>query len=479
VASRVVRAQTADGTALEDGVLAIQRELGLDPDFPPDVLEAAEAAARRPLMPDLDLTDVPFVTLDPPDAMDLDQAMHIERDDDGYVVRYAIADIAAFVEPDGPIDREAHRRGETLYGADSRIPLHPPVLSEGAASLLPGEVRPALVWTIKLDGKGEGVDVDVRRARVRSRARFDYAGVQAQIDAGTQDVVWTLLREVGELRIQREQIRGGINLPLPEQEIVVAGDRWSIRFRASLPVDEWNSQISLLTGMAAAHLMMHAGVGVLRTLPQADHRVVQRLHRTAHALGIPWPAEQLYPDFVRSLDASRPEHAAMIAACTQLLRGSAYIGFEGAVPEHPEHAALASEYAHVTAPLRRLVDRYGGEVCVSLCADREVPEWVRAKLPELSQSMDEAGRRASQYEHAILALAEAGVLAPLVGETFSGVVTEVHHARRTAGEVLVRDHAIEAKVHGSQPLPLGEEISVRLVEADVATRVVRFESVTG
>jgi hypothetical protein len=69
-------------------------------------------------MPDLDLTDAPFVTLDPRDAVDLDQALHIERDDDGYVVRYAIADMAAFVVPDGLIDREAHRRGETLCGAD-------------------------------------------------------------------------------------------------------------------------------------------------------------------------------------------------------------------------------------------------------------------------------------------------------------------------------------------------------------------------
>ena len=477
MASRVVRAQTADGKVLEDGVRAIQRELGLNPDFPPEVLEAARSAVQRAVMPDLDCTDVPFVTLDPADAMDLDQALHIERAGEGYVVHYAIADIAAFVEADGPIDREAHRRGETLYGADTRVPLHPPVLSEYAASLLPGEVRPALVWSIRLDEKGEGIDVDVRRARVRSRARFDYASVQEQIDAGTQDELWTLLREVGELRIKREQIRGGINLPLPEQEIVVEGDRWSIRFRAPLPVEEWNSQISLLTGMAAAHLMLYAEVGVLRTLPQADHHVVQRLHRTALALGIPWPAEQLYPDFVRGLDASRSEHAAMIAACTQLLRGASYIGFEDAVPEHPEHAALASEYAHVTAPLRRLVDRYGGEVCVSLCADREVPEWVRAKLPELPKTMDESARRAGQYEHAILALAEAGVLAPLVGETFTGVVTEVQRGEPTAGAVLVRDPAVEAKVYGSAPLPLGEEIRVRLVEADVATRVVRFESV--
>ncbi len=99
-------------------------------------------------MPDLDLTHLDFVTLDPAGAMDLDQAMHLEAAGDGYVVHYAIADVMAFVTPGDPVDEEAHRRGESLYGANSKVPLHPTVLSEGAASLLPDEVRPAFVWTI-------------------------------------------------------------------------------------------------------------------------------------------------------------------------------------------------------------------------------------------------------------------------------------------------------------------------------------------
>ena len=134
----------------------------------------AEAAAA-PRLPDLDRTDMPFVTIDPASARDLDQALHIERDGDGYVVHYAIADLTAFITPGDPVDVEANRRGETLYGADSKIPLHPPVISEDAGSLLPDQVRPALVWTIQVDATGEGTDVDVERARVRSRAKLDYA----------------------------------------------------------------------------------------------------------------------------------------------------------------------------------------------------------------------------------------------------------------------------------------------------------------
>ena len=82
---------------------------------------------------------------------------------------HAIADVAAFVSSADPVDVEANLRGETLYGADAKVPLYPKVLSEGAASLLPDQVRPALLWTIDLDATGEGIAVDVRRARVRSR----------------------------------------------------------------------------------------------------------------------------------------------------------------------------------------------------------------------------------------------------------------------------------------------------------------------
>ena len=110
--------------------------------------------------------------------MDLDQAMHLATDGDGYVVHYAIADVVAFLEPGDAVDLEAHRRGESLYGGSTRIPLHPPVLSEGAASLLPDQVRPAFLWTVRLDSAGEITDAQVERARVRSRQRLDYDGVQ-------------------------------------------------------------------------------------------------------------------------------------------------------------------------------------------------------------------------------------------------------------------------------------------------------------
>src|SRR3982751_6898105 len=105
--SRVVRVHARDEVAaqsLRDGIAKIQADLEVTPEFPPEVEAAASAAAAAPRLPDLDRTDIPFVTIDPESSMDLDQALHLEADGDGFVVHYAIADVAAFVRPGDPVD---------------------------------------------------------------------------------------------------------------------------------------------------------------------------------------------------------------------------------------------------------------------------------------------------------------------------------------------------------------------------------------
>jgi exoribonuclease R len=461
--------------AFSQGLGDIQRDLKLPSAFPPEVEAAAAAAAAQPRWPALDRSEIARVTIDPAGAMDMDQAMYVERTEGGYRVHYASADVAAFVSAGDPVDLEAHRRGETLYGGETKIPLHPKVLSEGAASLLPGQLRPALLWTIDLDPTGEGIAVDVRRAKVRSRAKLDYDGVQKLIDAGTSDPMWAVLREIGELRRRREFSRGGVSLPLPEQEVSVADGQWTLAFRARLPVEDWNEQISLLTGMAAAHLMVQARVGILRTLPPPDPHALARLRVTARALAIDWPAALDYPGFIRSLDPSNSLHVAMLTACTSVLRGAGYAAFDGAVPDQSMHSALAAQYTHATAPLRRLVDRYTGEICVALCAGQAVPAWVLATLPGLPATMQACGHRAGQYENAVLNLAEAVVLAPRVGRVFPGAIVEVAHDDPHKGTVIVREPAIEATVSAMAELPLGADVEVSLVEADPVRRATRFE----
>jgi exoribonuclease R len=476
VPRRSVRVAADNAAELMSAVRGIESEMQLPQEFPAEVLAEAERASREPRMPDMDRTDLALVTIDPPHSMDLDQALAIERRGTGFRVWYAIADVAAFVAPDGPLDVEAHRRGETLYAPDHRIPLYPSLISEGAASLLPGQLRPALLWSIDLDETGEGTNVRVERAQVRSRGRLDYANAQRAIDGGSPPEVLSLLRDVGRLRMHREAERGGVSLPLPEQEVVAGPGRWSLEYRRVYDVEGWNAQLSILTGMGCAQIMLYGEVGVVRTLPPARHSALSRLRRTAAALGLQWRAEELYQDFVRTLDPNTPAGAAMLHACATLLRGAGYVAFEGGVPDHIEHAALASEYAHTTAPLRRLVDRYAGEIAVALCADREVPDWVTARLRDLPKEMEEAEQRGHQFEGAIVSLVEASVLADRVGEDFDATVTDIEIRKPSSGVVMLRDPAVEARVTDPSEgtLPLGEQVRVRLASADPATRTLHF-----
>lgn len=450
---------------------AVRAELEVPAEFPADVLAEAAEAAKAPALPEQDATDLPLVTVDPPGSRDLDQAVHLAALGDGFRVSYAIADVAAFVRPGGAVDAEARRRAETLYSPDLRTPLHPPALGEQAASLLPDQVRPAVLWRIDLDAAGEVTAVDVRRALVRSRAQLSYPELQAAIDNGTAPESIALLPQVGELRLARALARHATELDVPEQEVEPAeGGGWTVAFRRQLPVERWNAQVSLLTGACAARLMLDGGVGILRTLPPPRPQDVAALRKLAPALGVDWPEGTHHGDVISGLDGATPGQAAFLEQAAVLLRGAAYTPFDGRAPVDPLHHAVALPYAHVTAPIRRLVDRFGSEVCVALAAGREVPEWARAALPELPGLMTAGGRRAGALERAVVDATEAWLLAGQEGRDFAAVVLD---AGPDKGTVTLREPAVRATCAGTD-LPVGEEITVRLEVADPDKRLIRF-----
>ena len=461
-----------DQPELAAAFAGLRTSLGVTVDFTAEVLMDAEAAVRAPRLPEVDETAIPFVTIDPAESQDLDQAQHLERRDSGFRVRYAIADVAAFVTPSGPIDVEAHARGETFYAPDADALLYPAAISHDAASLLEGQTRPAVLWTIDLDAEGRTVEVNVARALVRSRRKRSYEDVQESLDAGAADEPLELLREVGTLLQRLEAERGGVDLQIPEQEIERGPRGYELSFRTQLPVERWNAQISLLTGRAAAALMLDAKVGIVRTLPRVDDGAVARLRRTAAALGVPWPQGMTYADFVRSLDPVETHHQAVLVESTILLRGSGYAAFDGAEPKHARHEGIAAPYAHATAPLRRLVDRYVSEVCLAVHAGHKIPGWAREALPALPETMARSSQRASQYEAGVLSAVEAAVLERSVGREFDAVVVEVDRDRK-GGTVQLAEPAVTA--HAKGELPLGERVRVRLAMADVALRQIRFE----
>ncbi|MDC4233471.1 RNB domain-containing ribonuclease [Actinomyces sp. B33] len=543
-------------------------------------LDLAPAAHRWPdldpaALPSWDATAIPFVTVDPEGSRDLDQAVHLhrltpadrERAPRGatVLVSYAIASLATFVPAGSPLDDEVRSRGLTVYMPDRSTPLHPPVLSEGAASLLPGQVAPACVWQILLDAEGHRLGAAVRRAVVRSRAQLSYdeveaARVRGRGLPGVPDDFVALLEEVGRARRLIETGRGGVSAPTPEQEIiripeVDGGSHYALEFRANALVEEWNAQISLLTGMCAAEKMRAAGVGILRTVPEAPESAMRRMRAVARVLGVDWPSGMPYARLVPELDPTDPAHASFLIQAMGLYRGAAYTVFSdrglpeaGGAPagegaghgdsgeatveqstaepfprigdESARHAAIGAEYAHTTAPLRRLVDRWSSEICLAHDAGEPIPEWVVESVSQVPSIMARARQRAAAAERAAVGAVSAKLLVGHEGEAFDGVIVESRgrdrrrdrdgageepgrsrHAgggeapsapsgdsgRRGSdggpgeeeperGRVMVADPAVMAPVvaRGSAELPVGDETRVRLIRADVERRSVEF-----
>ena len=452
----------------------IRADFGLPAAFPAPVLEEAERVVAAGVVAEgrLDATDLPLVTIDPPGAQDLDQAMLVERRSGGFRVHYAIADLGAFVAPGGELDREVRRRGQTLYLPDGNVPLHPTVLSEGAASLLPDQVRPAALWTLDCAADGALTGANVRRALVRSVARFDYDAVRTALAAGTPHPSLAELPALGRLRRERAVRRGAVELALPDQEVEPDGQGgWRLVLRPRTEVDAWNAEISLLTGRAAARLMLDAGVGVLRTLPAAQNGAVRWLRRSARSLGIEWPKGIDAAELLAGLDPNQPEALALYMDATRLLRGAAYTVFDGTEPELATHAGIAASYAHVTAPLRRLVDRFATEICLAVSAGEPVPDSVRAALPELPGLMEGSDTLAGRVDKACLDQVEAWVLGDRIGHEFDAIVLR---ADGGSAEVFLTDPPVIAKCAG-ESLPEGETVRVRLVQADAEARKVSFE----
>ena len=440
---------------------AIRRRADLPDAFPPDVLEEAERA--RPAGDGRqDLRDIPFVTIDPPDAStSTRRSTSRSARREGSVSTTPSPMSPAFVTPGGALDSEARRRGTTVYCPDRRIPLHPPVLSEGRPASSPATtVRRRLRRRPRLLGMSNG------RPRPRhdpGPERFDYATVQSAFDAG---VLPSPYRSSPSVRgdAHRPGIeRGALSVRLPEQEVVQAGHRWTIVSRPELPAERWNAEASLLAGMVGAEIMLDAGTGILRTLPPATDDAIGSLRAVADRLGVDGAHDQTPAELLSGLDPALPRHLAVFEAATRLLRGSGYLGFSGGAPGSPlDHAGVAAPYAHVTAPLRRLADRFALAACVAVVSERPVPGWVEEATEEIAATMEKTAVRAGQVEAQCINAAEAWVMGERLGERFPAVVLD----RNDGGvEVWIDDPPVLVRASGIEA-DLGEVIELEIQEVD-------------
>lgn len=458
----MTRALRDRDAVLAAGLAAIRTEFTVPAGFPDNVLTAAETAARRTPDAHRDRTDRPFVTLDPASATDLDQAVAIEMAGSDLLLHYAIADIGWFVADGDPIDREAWNRGETLYLPDGKAGLYPPVLAEGAASLLPDGPRPAIVLTTRIAPDGSGRIDGIERALIRSRAKLAYDSVTpADLPAGFAEIAHRIRAAEGA--------RGAARIDPPDQEVARGADgRLTLAFRPLLDSERDNAALSLATNMAVADLLYAHATGLFRVMEAPDDAAVARLRREAAALGVVWPDTMPLAEFERTLATGDPGQATMMLAIRRAGGGARYDAYRADIA--PWHAAVAARYAHATAPLRRLADRYVLTAALSVANGQAVPEPTTQAFARLPKVMATADARAARIDRAVVDLAEAVMLQGREGEHFAAVATDVDDR---GVRIQLCDLPILARVDATGVVP-GDRLTVRLTTADPATRRIAF-----
>ena len=458
--------------ALNQGFQAIANQFALPPNFPPQVISETERITQRASAGLLDLasgrrdaTAIPFVTLDPASSTDLDQAFAIEQDGDDLVLHYALADVGAFVSPSSEIETEAWKRGLTIYGLAKKIPLYPKEISQGAASLLPDGPRPAVLVSIVLSPSGNVRLRDIDRVICRSRAKLAY---------NTVDLSKLPFVEEFARRMWADEVaRGAIRVEFPQQEVIVdesapGGVRLVLRPRVLS--ESINSTLSLSVNMAIGTLLQDAHIGLFRVMDDPATGNVESLRRTAHALGIAWLPTESLRDLQRRMDPQNYSHQRFLLDARRAGGRARYAVYNSEKPAW--HSAIGATYAHATAPMRRLADRYVLDVAYLIANGHPVPQLLKDKIAELPAVMDRCESKAANVERAVIDLLEAVSLQHRVGEILLAEVVDAEN-----GIVQTNDSAVRAKATNLRGAKNGANIQVRIDVAEPSTRTVRLSAV--
>lgn len=353
---------------------------GVDPIHPGPVLAEAAAFQAAPGIDDPSLVnrcDLPFVTIDNDDSLDLDQALCVERAGEGYRVYYALADAAHYVRPGSALIEESLQRGTSYYLPSLCVPMLPPVLSEDLVSLNPNVDRRSLLFVLDLDAEGRSTRTTLERARIRSRAKLSYPGVQDYHDAPAghdlsgKDFTESLdlLRVVGELRIALSRARGVVEYNRSELSLSLepGGARFEVGVRDRNEVERWNEQISLLCNMEGAELLERGAAleyvqPVFRVHPAPLHRRLDELEGIIRAVvehrGLSedwrWRREkEELAAYLERLGTLPPQPRVFATIRRQIRYANRASTFQADVGRH--HALGVDGYARFSAPMREVV----------------------------------------------------------------------------------------------------------------------------
>jgi ribonuclease R len=390
-----------------------------------------------------DLTHLPLPTIDPEDARDHDDAVWVERTDDGgYRAWIAIADVSSYVVPGTRLDVEAKTRGCSVYLPDRAIPMLPRPLSSNLCSLLPGVVRLCLCADVTLDAGGNVVDSKLLRGYMKSRAKLNYGGVARALgftDAPERqpeaDALVHGLRIADELarKLRTKRLkRGALDFDLPEAKIVLdpeSGMPKDIQRRDKDPGTKKAYQLIeelmlLANEVVARYLVQKTVPTVFRVHEPPDEKKLERFAAMAEQLGIAFDVESTRdPKTLSLLLKSFADHPSAQVLNSLLLRSMKQATYDVA---NVGHFGLASKaYLHFTSPIRRYPDLvvHRSVHALSLGTRIEKDGAAIGLLAEAALAASQAERKAMEVEREVVDLYRAVFMKDKIGERFTGTVT--------------------------------------------------------
>jgi len=487
---------------------------GIPDRFPDSVIKEAEAAAPAGPEGRTDLRDIPLVTIDPEDARDHDDAVWAALDPDpknegGYVAIVAIADVAAYVRPGSPMDREARKRGNSTYFPDRVVPMLPERISNDLCSLREKEERACLAVRMVFDSEGNKRSHEFVRGIMRSAARLTYRQMQQAIDGAPDDktgpILETVLRPLWDayktISLAREK-RGPLDLDLPEYKAKL-DERGRV---AAINIAAKYESMKLIE-----EFMILANVCAAETAEQKQTKLVYRIHDVPsreklvalseflQTLNLSFPKGQLVKpaNFNRILaEVDGTEFDQMVS--TVVLRSQSQAIYS---PDNIGHFGLnLRRYAHFTSPIRRYADLIVHRALVSALRfgnDGQSAEEMGA-LAEIAEHISGTERRSMLAERDSTDRFIAAFLADRIGAEFPGRISGVTRfglfvkLEETGADGLIpignlgteffhHDESGHALIGERSGLTyrLGEQVRVRLAEAVPVTGGLRFDIVEG
>ncbi len=478
--------------------------------FGPEVI--AEAARARPaaMAHREDWRAIPLVTIDPVDAKDHDDAVHAERDPDpvnrgGFILRVAIADVAAYARPGAALDREAQDRGNSVYFPDRVVPMLPERISNDLCSLRPNEDRPALAARIVVAADGHKLSHSFHRVMMRSAAKLAYAQTQAMIDHGPDEamgplhaaVLMPLYEAYAALKIARDK-RGPLDLDLPERKIIL-DDKGAVKSIATPPRLDFHRLIEefmILANVAAAETLeaKHQAF-IYRVHDEPSLEKLNNLAEFLASIGIKVAKDQVlraaqFNRILARVKGTDNEHLVNEV----VLRTQAQA--EYAIENYGHFGLNLRRYAHFTSPIRRYADLIVHRALISALhlGPDGLASITNEELAEIAAKISATERRAMAAERETSERLIAAHLAGQIGAAFQGRISGATSAglfvkldetgadgfipAAMLGDDYFRHDPARHALIGSrtgQMHRLGDIVTVRLVEAAPLAGALRFE----